>query len=79
MSIKAATEPIERERKYTPQEIAAEYGLHVKTVRTLFLNAPGVIRVGHPTLQYKRQHYTLRIPANVVQRVFGELTVKEKE
>jgi len=37
-----------------------------------------VIRIGHPTLQYKRQHYTLRIPESVVRRVFGRLTVKEK-
>jgi hypothetical protein len=63
------------ERKYRPQEIAAEYRLHVKTVRTLFLDEPGVIRIGHPTLRHKRQHYTLRIPESIVRRVFGALTV----
>jgi hypothetical protein len=67
------------ERKYTPQELAKEYGLHVMTIRRLFFHEPGVIRIGHPTLQYKRQHYTLRIPASVVRRVFGELAVKEKQ
>jgi hypothetical protein len=41
----------------------------------LFFHEPGVIRIGHPTLQYKRQHYTLRIPESVVRRVFGTLTV----
>jgi hypothetical protein len=71
------TELIETERKFTPQEIATEYGLHVKTVRALFVDQPGVIRIGHPTLRHKRQHYTLRIPASVVRRVFGELTIKK--
>jgi hypothetical protein len=72
MAIKTA-----RERKYKPQEIADEYGLHVKTVRDLFLNKPGVIRIGHPAREDKRRHFTLRIPESVVRRVFGALTVKQ--
>lgn len=78
MPPKAPIEPTETDRKFnTPQEIANEYGLHVKTVRKLFIDEPGVIRIGHPTLRHRRQHFTLRVPQTVKERVFGALTVKK--
>jgi hypothetical protein len=67
------------ERIYRPDEIAHEYGLHVETVRRLFFYEPGVIRVGHPTLNNKHRHYKLRVPESVVKRVFAARTVGNRE
>ena len=64
------------EPKYTPEEIGEIYKLHPSTVRKRFVDEPGVIRMGHPGSQRRRQHFTLRIPASVVARVFGKMTVK---
>ena len=60
---------------FTPAEIAKHNKLHPATVRELFLNEPGVIRLGHPAKGHVRQYFTLRIPASVVQRVLGRMTV----
>jgi hypothetical protein len=60
---------------FTPAEIAKQNKLHPTTVRELFLNEPGVIRLGHPADGRRRQYFTLRIPASVVRRVLGRLTV----
>ena len=67
------------ERKYRPDEIAREYCLHVETVRRMFFDEPGVIKIGHPTLNNKHRHYRLRIPESVVRRVFAARTAGNKE
>jgi hypothetical protein len=64
------------EPKFTPEEISEIFKLHPSTVRKRFVDEPGVIRMGHPGSRGRRQHYTLRIPASVVARVFGAMTVK---
>jgi len=66
----AVDEPV-----YTPSEIAKLKKLHPGKIREIFLDEPGVIRLGHPTSGRKRQYFTLRIPASVVARVFGRMTV----
>lgn len=60
---------------FTPSEIAADKKLHPSTVRKMFVDEEGVIRIGHPGSRQRAQRYTLRIPASVVQRVFGRMTV----
>ena len=60
---------------YTPDEIANLHKLHPSTVRRMFIDEDGVIRIGHPARRGKRQHFTLRIPHHVVERVFGRMTV----
>ncbi len=64
------------EPKYTPEELAKLTKLHPSTVRKMFLDQPGVLRLGHAGSRRRRQHFTLRIPASVAARVFGEMTVK---
>lgn len=72
------------ERKYSIYEVAEEYALHPYTVQRLFLDEPGVIRMGRPQRfvwkngrrRKKRQYYSLRIPASVVERVFRRMTVR---
>jgi hypothetical protein len=63
------------EPHFTATEIAAAKKLHPATVRKLFLDEPGVMRLGHAGTGRRRQHYTLRIPASVAERVFRRMTV----
>jgi len=63
------------EEVFTPDELAALRKLHPSTIRRLFLDEPDVIRLGHPTTRKKKQHFTLRIPRSVAERVFARLTV----
>jgi len=69
-NINAADETV-----YTPAEVAKLKKLHPGTIREIFLDEPGVIRLGHPAKGNRRQYFTLRIPASVVARVFGRMTV----
>lgn len=63
------------ERKFTPEELAQIHKLHPSTIRKLFVDEPGVIRLGHAGLGRRRQYFTLRIPASVAERVFRNMTV----
>ena len=58
------------ERHYTPQEVAELWLLDVSTVRRMFLDEPGVFRLGKSDRRDgKRDYLTLRIPESVLQRV----------
>lgn len=50
---------------FTTDELATITKLHPATIRRRFLDEEGVIRLGHPATQRKRQKFTLRIPAEV--------------
>lgn len=63
------------EPKYTPEDLAKLHKLHPSTIRKLFLDEPGVLRIGHFSGRGKRQYFTLRIPQSVAIRVFARLTV----
>lgn len=64
------------ERVYTSDEVALDKKLHPSMVRKLFVDEPGVIRIGHAGRHGRRQYFCLRIPESVVKRVFGRMTVK---
>lgn len=59
---------------YTPQQVAEMWRVSTDTIRTLFGDQPGVLKLGHDgdTRRGKRAYQTLRIPAAVVARVFAE-------
>jgi hypothetical protein len=63
---------------FTPEELSIARKLHPTTIRRMFVDEPGVMRLGHPTTRKKRQHYTIRIPASVAERVFARLTVAQQ-
>jgi hypothetical protein len=63
------------ERIYTSEELAGFWKLHPTTIRKLFVDEPGVIRLGRGSWHGKRQHYRLRIPQSVADRVFGRMKV----
>jgi hypothetical protein len=72
-----ATNPLE-EIHYTPQELADTKKVNPSTIIRLFIDEPGVVRIGHPATRTRRQHFTLRIPASVAARVFNRLTVGKR-
>ena len=63
------------EPHYTPEELAKSRKLHPATIRKLFVDEEGVLRLGHAARRGRRQYYSLRIPASVAQRVFSRMTV----
>jgi hypothetical protein len=63
------------EAVYTPEELAGAKKLHPTTIRKLFVDEPGVIRLGQGSRLGRRQYYTLRIPHSVAKRVFSRFTV----
>jgi hypothetical protein len=70
------TMPALNETVYTAEELAKLKKLHPSTIRKMFLDEPGVLRIGHAGLRHRKQHFTIRIPASVAERVFGDMTVK---
>lgn len=63
------------ERHYTPVEIAKLWQLSPDTVRNIFRNVPGVLKVGSPETLRKRPYTSLRIPESVMARVHDALFV----
>ena len=65
---------IEIEPHFTPGEIGKATKLHPATVRRLFQDEPGVVRIGRLVGRgRKRPYVTLRIPASVAARVLERL------
>jgi hypothetical protein len=64
--------PAPFERHYTPKELAEIWHLDENTIRRLFQDEPGVLKIGNGHLRGKRPYVTLRIPAAVVERVYRE-------
>jgi hypothetical protein len=60
------------ERQYTPQELAEMWKLDETTIRRLFIDEPGVLKLGNGARRGKRSYTTLRIPESVVTRVYRE-------
>ncbi len=64
----SALASVAEERHYTVQEIASAWRLSTMTVRRLFEDQPGVLKIDRRRLIGKRPHVTLRIPASVLDR-----------
>jgi hypothetical protein len=60
---------------FTAEELARSRKLHPATIRKLFVDEPGVIRLGHRGRTDRRQYFTLRIPHSVAERVFRRMMV----
>jgi hypothetical protein len=58
------------ERHYTPQELGELWGFDQTTIRRLFVDEPGVLKIGKQARRDgKRSYVSVRIPASVAQRV----------
>lgn len=68
------------ERHYTPQQVAAARGLSDTTVRRMFAEEGGVLRIGEPSRRVgrklTRRMYTMRIPETVAGRVLDGITAQ---
>jgi len=57
-------------RHFTVQEIATMWNLSDDAVRDIFDREPGVLVIGKDRSKGKRRYLTLRIPQDVVERVY---------
>jgi hypothetical protein len=63
------------ERHYTPKEISVIWALDESTVRKIFVDEEGVLRIGKDNKRDgKRDYITLRIPQSVLERVYRART-----
>jgi hypothetical protein len=62
------------ERHYSIQEIAKTWGLCENSVRELFKNEPGVVKIARQRSRHKRRYITVRIPLSVVERVHRRMS-----
>lgn len=63
------------ERHLTPKEISELWQLDVSTVRRIFQDEPGVLKLGKDGRRDgKRDYMTLRIPDSIFRRVYAERT-----
>jgi hypothetical protein len=62
------------EKHYTPQELADIGGVSVQTIREVFKNEDGVLRIGSSGTRTRRAYETLRIPESVAERVHSRLS-----
>ena len=62
------------EKHYSPAELAKAWGVSVETVRSIFREEPGVLKLGRTGAKYRRGYVTLRIPQEVAERVHRRLS-----
>jgi len=67
---------MKEERHFTPQELADMWRVSVQTVREIFQNEDGVLKIGRDGTRTRRRYKTLRIPESVVERVHTRLSAK---
>lgn len=60
------------EEYFTPKELATLSKLSEDTIRRMFQDEPGVMKIGQSNPRGKRGYVTLRIPRSVAGRVFME-------
>ena len=65
-------------RHYSVREIAKMWGLSDDLVRRQFEHEPGVVTIGASRTDEKRKYHTLRIPQDVVERVYRRLQIPER-
>jgi hypothetical protein len=60
------------ERHFTPKELAELWRLDESTVRRMFQDEPGVLKIGEIGRRTKRDYVTLRIPASTAARFYRQ-------
>jgi hypothetical protein len=64
------------ERHFTCCELAKLWQLSPDTVRELFRDTPGVLKISRPERRNKRGYTSFRIPESVAQKRHAELNGK---
>lgn len=57
------------EKHYTPKDLADLWGMSTDTIRRIFENVPGVLKIDRPEQMHKRGYRSLFIPASVAAEV----------
>lgn len=65
--------PLAMERHYTAVELAKLWFFSENTIRRLFINEPGVIKIVRPATRVKRGYISLRIPERIAEKVHRRL------
>jgi hypothetical protein len=60
------------EKHYAPAELAEIWGVDPETIRNIFRDEPGVLKLGNSGS--KRNYITLRIPESIAERVHRRLS-----
>jgi hypothetical protein len=68
VSLRQDVDPFERH--YTPRDLAEIWRLDESTIRRMFQDEPGVLRIGATGRRNKRDYVTLRIPASTAARFY---------
>jgi len=62
------------DKHYSPDELAEMWGVSAEKIRSIFREEPGVLKIGKAGTRVKRGYFTLRIPRDVVERVYTRLS-----
>ena len=62
------------EKHYAPDELAELWAVSTETIRSIFRNEPGVLKIGNTGSRHRRGYITLRIPQDVAERVHKRLS-----
>lgn len=71
---KRYTNLVVNEKHFKPVELARAWGVDVETIRNVFRDEPGVVKIGDKNPKHKRPYLTLRIPESVAVRVHRRLS-----
>lgn len=62
------------EKHYSVQQVSEMWGYSEDTIRRLFRDEKGVLKIGSPETRYKRKRFQLSIPESVLIRVYQRLS-----
>jgi hypothetical protein len=62
------------DKHFKPEELAKAWGVSTETIRSIFREEPGVLKIGKTGAKYKRSYVTLRIPLEIAERVHKRLS-----
>jgi hypothetical protein len=63
-----------KEQHYEPRELAELWGVSAQTIRNVFQNEPGVLRLPSKPNGKKRKYVLMRVPESVAERVHKRLS-----
>lgn len=65
--------PLAFQKHYSVVELSKLWGFSQKTLRRLFVDEPGIIKIAHEETRQKRGYTSVRIPEYVAKRVHRRL------
>jgi DeoR/GlpR family transcriptional regulator of sugar metabolism len=66
--------PVATEKHFSVAELAALWKVSSDTIRRIFAEMPGVLKIGHGPSKKARKYVTLRIPESVATRQHAVMT-----